>query len=32
MKNYDHVNARKPDRIESRHAYIVGGGNNGKSI
>lgn len=26
MKNYDRVNARKPEGIESRHAFIVGGG------
>ena len=26
MKNYDRVNARKPQGIENRHAYIVGGG------
>lgn len=26
MKNYDRINARKPEGIESRHAFIVGGG------
>lgn len=26
MKNYDRVNARKPEGIENRHAHIVGGG------
>lgn len=26
MRNYDRVNPRKPDGIERRHAYIVGGG------
>jgi oleate hydratase len=26
MKNYDRIHARKPDGIESRHAFIVGGG------
>lgn len=26
MKNYDRINTRKPAGIESRHAYIVGGG------
>lgn len=26
MKNYDRVNPRKPDGIENRKAYIVGGG------
>ncbi len=26
MKNYDRVNARKPEGIESRRAFIVGGG------
>lgn len=26
MRNYDRVNPRKPEGIENRHAYIVGGG------
>ena len=26
MKNYDRIHARKPEGIENRHAYIVGGG------
>ncbi|MGN0262706.1 MAG: oleate hydratase [Eggerthellaceae bacterium] len=26
MRNYDRVNPRKPEGIEGRHAYIVGGG------
>lgn len=26
MKNYDRIHARKPEGIEHRHAYIVGGG------
>lgn len=26
MKNYDRIHARKPEGIENRHAFIVGGG------
>jgi oleate hydratase len=26
MKNYDRINTRKPEGIEQRHAFIVGGG------
>jgi len=26
MKTYDRINARKPDRIEDCHTFIVGGG------
>ena len=26
MRNYDRVHPRKPEGIENKHAYIVGGG------
>ena len=32
MRNYDRINPRKPEGIENKHAYIIGGGIAGLSV